>query len=208
LREAHLALDRAALRAPVEGYVAKRSVQLGQRVPAGAPLMSVIALDRVWVEANFKESQLQNLRIGQPVELVADVYGGRVVYRGTVEGLGAGTGAAFALLPAQNATGNWIKVVQRVPVRIALDALELAAHPLRVGLSMVAKVDVRHTDGRVLADGARSAAAAQTRVFEQGSNAADAAVRRIIAANAGRPRRTSLPVVAASAPVASTIATK
>src|SRR6202008_3048782 len=126
VREAYLALKRADLLAPVDGLVAKRSVQRGQRIAAGAPLMSVIALNDVWIEANFKESQLKNLRIGQPVELQADVYGKKVDYRGTIEGLGAGTGAAFALLPAQNATGNWIKVVQRVPVRIKLDAKELA----------------------------------------------------------------------------------
>ncbi len=186
VREAYLALKRASLLAPVDGFVAKRSVQLGQRVAAGTPLMSLIALDQVWVEANFKESQLQNLRIGQPVELVADVYGNKVPYHGVVEGLGAGTGAAFALLPAQNATGNWIKVVQRVPVRITLDAKELAAHPLRVGLSMDAKVDVSRTDGRMLAaDGERSPLA-QTKVFEQNGAAADAEVRRIIAANGGR----------------------
>ncbi|MEO6363523.1 MAG: efflux RND transporter periplasmic adaptor subunit, partial [Caldimonas sp.] len=136
VREAFLALSRTELSAPIDGYVARRSVQLGQRVQAGAPLLSVIALSEVWVDANFKESQLRNLRIGQPAELEADVYGKKVVYHGRVEGLGAGTGAAFALLPAQNATGNWIKVVQRVPVRVTLDAKEVQAHPLRVGLSM------------------------------------------------------------------------
>jgi membrane fusion protein (multidrug efflux system) len=122
VREAALALKRAELPAPIEGHVAKRSVQLGQRVQAGAPLMTVVALDHLWVDANFKEGQLAELRIGQPAELKADVYGSQVTYHGTVQGLGAGTGAAFSLLPAQNATGNWIKVVQRVPVRIALDA--------------------------------------------------------------------------------------
>ena len=199
VREAYLALKRAELLAPVDGYVAKRSVQLGQRVQAGAPLMSVIALNQVWVEANFKESQLQNLRIGQPVELVADVYGKKVAYHGTIEGLGAGTGAAFALLPAQNATGNWIKVVQRVPVRIALDPKELAEHPLRVGLSMDAKVDVSKTDGRMLADAARASAGAQTNVFDQNNSAADAEVRKIIAANGGAAgkRRSRWPRAAA-----------
>ena len=141
----------------MDGYVARRNVQLGQRVQAGAPLLSVIALDQVWVEANFKESQLQKLRLGQPVELTADVYGKKVVYHGQIDGLGAGTGAAFALLPAQNATGNWIKVVQRVPVRIKLDAAELQQHPLRVGLSMEARVDVSQTDGGVLAADASTA---------------------------------------------------
>ena len=141
VREAWLAMSRSELLAPVDGYVAKRSVQLGQRVQAGAPLLSVVALDQVWVDANFKEVQLRQLRIGQPATLEADVYGRKVEYHGTVEGLGAGTGAAFALLPAQNATGNWIKVVQRVPVRIALDPRELQSHPLRVGVSMKAVVD-------------------------------------------------------------------
>jgi len=185
VREAYLALKRADLIAPVDGFVAKRSVQLGQRIAAGAPLMSVIALNDVWVEANFKESQLKNLRIGQPVELQADVYGKKVEYRGAIEGLGAGTGAAFALLPAQNATGNWIKVVQRVPVRIKLDAKELAEHPLRVGLSMDAKVDISNTDGRMLADGSRASVINQTKVFDEINSAADGDVRRIIAANGG-----------------------
>jgi membrane fusion protein (multidrug efflux system) len=186
VREAYLALRRVELVAPVDGYVARRSVQLGQRVQAGAPLLSVVALQGVWVDANFKEGQLRNLRIGQPVELAADVYGKKVTYHGKIEGLGAGTGAAFALLPAQNATGNWIKVVQRVPVRIALDAKEVAEHPLRVGLSMDATVDVSHTEGRVLADVAQRPARAQTSVFDQGNEQADAEVRKIIAANLGR----------------------
>jgi membrane fusion protein (multidrug efflux system) len=186
VREAYLALSRTELVAPVDGYVARRSVQLGQRIQAGAPLLSVIALSEVWVDANFKEGQLRYLRIGQPVELEADVYGKKVVYHGTVEGLGAGTGAAFALLPAQNATGNWIKVVQRVPVRIALDAKEVAEHPLRVGLSMDAKVDVHDTEGRVLASATQRPARTQTSVFDRGNDQADAEVKKIIAANMGR----------------------
>ena len=186
VREAYLALKRADLLAPIDGFVAKRSVQLGQRVAAGAPLLSLIALNQVWVEANFKESQLQNLRIGQPVELQADVYGKKVIYHGNVDGLGAGTGAAFSLLPAQNATGNWIKVVQRVPVRVTFDAKELVEHPLRVGLSMEARVDVSKTDGRMLADASRVSTATQTNVFDTHNSAADAEVRQIIAANGGR----------------------
>ncbi|MEI8326901.1 MAG: efflux RND transporter periplasmic adaptor subunit [Betaproteobacteria bacterium] len=186
VREAYLALKRCDLLAPTAGFVAKRSVQLGQRVAAGVPLLSVIALNQVWVEANFKESQLQRLRLGQPVELVADVYGSKVNYHGVIDGLGAGTGAAFSLLPAQNATGNWIKVVQRVPVRITLDPKELVAHPLRVGLSMEARVDVGKDDGRMLADASRASQLAQTRVFEQNNSAADAQVRKIIAANSAR----------------------
>ena len=185
VREAYIALKRVELLAPVDGYVARRNVQLGQRVQAGAPLLSVIALNQVWVEANFKESQLQKLRLGQPAELTADVYGKKVVYHGTVDGLGAGTGAAFALLPAQNATGNWIKVVQRVPVRIHLDPAELVEHPLRVGLSMDATVDVSHTEGRMLADDAKAATPSQTTVFDQDSREADARVHKIIAAHGG-----------------------
>ena len=223
VREAYLALKRADLLAPVDGYVAKRSVQLGARVQAGAPLMSVIALNQVWVEANFKESQLQKLRIGQPVTLVADVYGKKVEYSGAIEGLGAGTGAAFALLPAQNATGNWIKVVQRVPVRITLDAKQLVEHPLRVGLSMDAKVDTSQTNGRMLADASRVSAVAQTNVFEQNNTAADAEVRKIIVANGGKVGKidvasntkaatpsastsTATPVAAASAASVATLA--
>ncbi|MBW8779848.1 MAG: HlyD family efflux transporter periplasmic adaptor subunit, partial [Burkholderiales bacterium] len=133
VREAWLAVQRAEVPAPVSGTVARRSVQVGQRVQAGVPLMSVVTLDNPWVDANFKEGQLERLRIGQPATLEADVYGKHVVFHGKVEGLGAGTGAAFSLLPAQNATGNWIKVVQRVPVRIALDPKEVAQNPLRVG---------------------------------------------------------------------------
>ncbi len=186
VREAYLALRRVELLAPVDGYVARRSVQLGQRVQAGTPLLSVVALNDVWVDANFKESQLRNLRIGQPVELQADVYGKKVDYHGTIEGLGAGTGAAFALLPAQNATGNWIKVVQRVPVRIALDPKEMVSHPLRVGLSMDVKVDVRKTDGHMLADASDRASHFSTAVFDDSNAAADAAVSKIIAANVGR----------------------
>ena len=185
LREAYIALKRSDLPAPLDGVVARRSVQIGQRVAAGAPLMSVVALDRLWVDANFKEAQLGGLRIGQPVTLSSDVYGRRVRFRGTVGGLGAGTGAAFALLPAQNATGNWIKIVQRVPVRILLDPADLAAHPLRVGLSMEVSVDVSDRRGRTLAEAPRSQPVAQTTVFEVLASAADAQVARVIAANGG-----------------------
>jgi membrane fusion protein (multidrug efflux system) len=206
VREAYLALHRAELLAPVDGFVAKRSVQLGQRVQAGAPLMSVIALNQVWVEANFKESQLKNLRIDQPVTLEADVYGKKVEYNGRIEGLGAGTGAAFALLPAQNATGNWIKVVQRVPVRIKLDPKELVEHPLRVGLSMDAKVDISKTEGRMLADASRASSVAQTSVFEQNNSAADAEVRRIIVANGGKASAPAVARGVAKAPMTASAA--
>ena len=144
---------RTELPAPVAGFVARRNVQLGQRVSPGTPLMAVVPLDQVWVDANFKEPQLARMRVGQPVTLTADLYGTHVVYHGTVAGFGAGTGAAFSLLPAQNATGNWIKIVQRVPVRIALDPHELAAHPLQIGLSMKADVDVSNGGGGTHAAG-------------------------------------------------------
>ncbi|MDR1887999.1 MAG: HlyD family efflux transporter periplasmic adaptor subunit [Zoogloeaceae bacterium] len=139
--EAWLAWSRSHITAPVAGQVAKRNTQVGQRVAAGAPLMAVIPLEQLWVDANFKEVQLDKMRIGQPVTLTADVYGADIRYRGRVAGFAAGTGSAFALLPAQNATGNWIKVVQRVPVRVELEAADLQAHPLRIGLSMRVKVD-------------------------------------------------------------------
>lgn len=147
VQEAMLTQARSTLRAPVAGEIAKRNVQVGQRVAPGAPLMAIVPLEQLWVEANFKESQLRDMRVGQKVTLTADVYGSDVQYDGKIAGLGAGTGAAFALLPAQNATGNWIKVVQRVPVRISLDAKQLAEHPLRIGLSMHAKVNLRDQNG-------------------------------------------------------------
>ncbi|HVZ42910.1 MAG TPA: efflux RND transporter periplasmic adaptor subunit [Ramlibacter sp.] len=189
VREAWLATQRAALPAPVDGYVAKRTAQLGQRVNAGAPLMTIVPLNQLWVDANFKEVQLRKIRIGQPVKLTADVYGKHVEYDGVVQGLGVGTGAAFALLPAQNATGNWIKVVQRVPVRVALDAQQLQRNPLRVGLSMDVTVDVSNQDGRTLADAPRNAPVSQTPVFAGSEEGADTEVRRIIAANTGRDLR-------------------
>ena len=186
VREAYLLLHRAGLPAPVDGTIAKRSVQLGQRVAAGTPLMSIIPLNQLWVDANFKEVQLRQIRIGQPVKLTADVYGKRMEYRGTVAGLSAGTGAAFSLLPAQNATGNWIKVVQRVPVRVTLDAKQLAENPLRVGLSMEATVDTSDQSGKTLADTARPASAVQTEVYASMDKGADDEVRRVIAANLGK----------------------
>ena len=190
LRETWLALQRNELPAPVDGWVARRSVQLGQRVAAGTPLMAVVGLREAWVDANFKESQLARLRIGQGATLIADVYGDKIEYHGKVVGLSAGTGAAFALLPAQNATGNWIKVVQRVPVRIELDPKEMAEHPLRVGLSMEVKVDVQQQDGPTLAQAGRGKPAGQTAVFDQLDQRAEQEVQRIIKANAGSGART------------------
>jgi membrane fusion protein (multidrug efflux system) len=183
VRDAYLTFARTELPAPVAGFVAKRAVQLGQRVSPGTPLMAIVPLDQVWVDANFKEPQLASMRIGQPVTLHADIYGGKVVYHGTIAGFGAGTGSAFALLPAQNATGNWIKIVQRVPVRIALDAKELATHPLQIGLSMQADVDTHQRSGDRLPQLGAPAQAHETDVFRSLGELADARVKAIIAAN-------------------------
>ncbi len=187
VHEAQLAVQRAHLISPIDGQVARRAVQTGQRVAAGAPLMSVVALEQVWVDANFKESQLANLRIGQPVSLHADLYGKQVEYHGKVDGLGAGTGSAFALLPAQNASGNWIKVVQRLPVRIALERAEVVTHPLRVGLSMRVTVDVTNREGALLPAAQHAPAAAVAPVVppDPARIASDELVRRIIAENMG-----------------------
>lgn len=151
LRDSSLALRRTTIRAPVSGIVAKRAVQVGQHISAGAPLLAVVPLDDVWIDANFKESQLKDVRVGQPVRVHADLYGDDVEYTGTVAGLSAGSGSAFALLPSQNASGNWIKIVQRLPVRIALDPAQLEEHPLRVGLSMHAEIDIRDASGPLIA---------------------------------------------------------
>ncbi len=150
LRNAAIVRGHMQLIAPVSGVVAQRSVQVGQQIAAGTPLMAVVPMDGVWIDANFKEVQLGELRIGQPVDVHVDAYGDDVVYRGKVSGFGAGTGAAFALLPPQNASGNWIKIVQRVPVRIALDPAEVRGHPLRIGLSASVSIDVRDTTGAPL----------------------------------------------------------
>jgi membrane fusion protein (multidrug efflux system) len=191
VRNAALALHRTQLRAPVSGVIAKRSVQVGQRVAAGAPLMGLVPLDDVWVDANFKEVQLRNIRVGQPVRLRADLYGSHVEFHGKIAGVSAGSGSAFALLPAQNASGNWIKIVQRLPVRIMIDPQDLKAHPLRVGLSMTAEVDVRDTSGPVMATQVRNvpqpaqASAGDDPELEQ-------RIRDIVALNAGRVVRPSL----------------
>ena len=184
VHDAYLTYARTALPAPVSGYVAKRSVQLGQRVSPGTPLMAVVPLEQVWVDANFKEAQLAGMRAGQPVKVTADIYGGKVVYHGRVAGFGAGTGAAFALLPAQNATGNWIKIVQRVPVRIALDPKELSEHPLQIGLSMQAEVDTRERGGNRLPEISQGTVYS-TDVFRSVEERADARVKAVIAANEG-----------------------
>ena len=180
---AYLNFARTVLPAPVSGFVARRDVQLGERVSTGTPLMSVVPLNEVWVDANFKESQLDSMRVGQPVTLTSDLYGSDVVFHGRVIGFGAGTGSAFSLLPAQNATGNWIKIVQRVPVRVALDPRELAQHPLQIGLSMKAYVDVRDDGGQRLPEVATNDPDYSTDVFQSVTAQADAMVQQIIAAN-------------------------
>lgn len=185
VQAAYLAYARTSLPAPISGYVARRSVQLGQRVAAGTPLLSIVPLNALWVDANFKEVQVAHMRIGQPVTLHSDVYGSDVIYHGKVDGFAAGTGSAFALLPAQNASGNWIKVVQRVPVRIALDPKELESRPLRIGLSMQVKVDIAHDAGTSLttAAAARAEPAYKTAVFDATGKEAAALIAGIIAAN-------------------------
>ena len=182
-RAAWVAAQRNAIYAPVSGYVAERSVQLGNSVQPGQQLMTVVPLHDLWIDANFKESQLRHIRIGQPAKVVSDLYGGDAEYHGKVIGLGAGTGSVFSLLPAQNATGNWIKVVQRVPVRIALDNKELDQHPLRIGLSTDVTVDIRHDQGSVLASTSTPQPVAQTDVYDQMASKADAEADRIIRAN-------------------------
>jgi len=181
LRDAYLDYARNTLPAPVTGYVAQRSVQVGERVAPGTPLMAIVPLDGVWVDANFKEVQLRRMRIGQPVTMTADVYGSSVKYHGHVIGFSAGTGSAFATLPAQNATGNWIKIVQRLPVRIALDQKELEVHPLRIGLSMSVDADTRDDSGTQLAAAVNTTY--RTDVFEQYGAQADAEIAKIIEQN-------------------------
>ena len=183
-RAAYLDDERTTLVAPVTGYVAMRSVQLGQRVAPGTPLMAVVPLHEVWIDANFKETQLTHMRIGQPVEIESDVYGGAVKYRGKVQSLGIGTGSAFALLPAQNATGNWIKIVQRIPVRVVFtDPKQLDQHPLRIGMSLAVSVSLHDRNGPMLAQQPPTQPAFSTDVYEQQAHQADALIAGIIHAN-------------------------
>ncbi|MEX6674509.1 HlyD family efflux transporter periplasmic adaptor subunit [Pseudomonas sp. W2Oct36] len=192
LRDAFVARDRTVVLAPVTGVVTRRSVQVGQRISPGVALMTVVPLDHLWVNANFKESQLEHIRIGQPVTLTADSYGTDVVFHGTVAGLDAGSGSAFALLPAQNATGNWIKVTQRVPVKIALDPQEIARNPLRLGISMRVKVDTRAQDGDVLRADVPREDLYSTAVFDNELKNADALVESVITENEGAQRAPAL----------------
>jgi membrane fusion protein (multidrug efflux system) len=185
-RDAWIAAQRNAVVAPVTGYVAERSVQLGQHIQAGEALMTVIPLHALWVDANFKEVQLRNLRIGQKAEVRSDLYGGSFIFHGHVQGMSAGTGAAFSLLPPQNASGNWIKVVQRVPVRILIDDNDLVKSPLRVGLSATVTVDTTSRDGPVLAMQPNDKPVGDTQVYvqdlEKANAEADAVVRRNLGA--------------------------
>ncbi|MBV9621091.1 MAG: efflux RND transporter periplasmic adaptor subunit [Gammaproteobacteria bacterium] len=183
VERAWLALQRTSVRAPVSGYIARRVVQLGEHIAPGAPLMLIVPPERLWIDANFKEVQLTRMRIGQPATVRADLYGRHVEFHGTVAGLGMGTGAAFALLPAQNATGNWIKVVQRVPVRISLPAAELQAHPLRIGLSTRVSVSTRDASGPQLAPRVRQSPVLQTAAYEMDHGAIEARIADIIRAN-------------------------
>ena len=185
-RTAAISRGHMHLTATVDGVVAQRSVQLGQQVAPGTPLMAVVPLDKVWIDANFRETQLRNIRIGQPATVTADVYGDDAVYHGHVIGLGAGTGNAFALLPPQNASGNWIKIVQRLPVRIALDPKELLEHPLRIGMSVMAEVDVRDRSGPLLAQPANGGF--QSKKSDALNPSVEGDIQRIIAANRGTGR--------------------
>ncbi|MEW9623009.1 HlyD family secretion protein [Rhodanobacter geophilus] len=183
-RAAYLDDERTTLVAPVTGYVAMRSVQLGQRVAPGAPLMAVVPLHEVWIDANFKETQLTHMRIGQPVTIVSDVYGSAVKYQGKVQSLGIGTGSAFSLLPAQNATGNWIKIVQRIPARVVFtDPRQLDQHPLRIGMSLAVEVNLHDQNGPMLAQQPPAQPAFSTDVYEQQAAKADALIAQIIHAN-------------------------
>jgi len=184
VRDAALSLSRTTIASPVDGVVGKKGVQLGQRVAPGTPLMAVVPLADVWVDANFKEVQLRRMRIGQPVTVHADLYGGDVTYHARVKGFSPGTGAAFALLPAQNASGNWLKIVQRVPVRLTLDPAEVQAHPLRIGLSMHVEVDLHDESGPMLA-APNSAIVASMPSHAQRDPQVEATIARIIAGNSG-----------------------
>ncbi len=185
VRDAWLDLQRTDIRSPIDGYVSRRSVQVGSQISTSTPLLAVVPATHLWVDANFKETQLAGVRIGQPATIVSDIYGDDVVYHGKVAGLDMGTGSAFSLLPAQNATGNWIKVVQRLPVRIELNPDEVAAHPLRIGLSTLVKVDTQSKEGAVLAGNVRPQAAYTSDALVIDLAPANQMIAAIIRANAG-----------------------
>ena len=186
VRNAWLALARTDIRSPVDGYVSRRSVQVGAQISPSTPLMAVVPAKGMWIDANFKETQLSAMRIGQPVKVITDFYGDDVVFHGTVTGLDMGTGSAFSLLPAQNASGNWIKVVQRLPVRISLDPAELEQYPLRIGLSGEVTVDTQNTQGPVLSKNVRTTPAYHTNALSIDMQPADQMIADIIKHNAGQ----------------------
>jgi len=185
VRNAWLALQRTKIVSPMTGYVSRRSVQPGAQISSSTPLMAVVPATNLWVDANFKETQLAHMRIGQSATIVSDIYGDEVKYTGKVVGLDMGTGSAFSLLPAQNATGNWIKVVQRLPVRIELDEKQLADHPLRIGLSTLVTVDTANRDGQMLANQARSNPAYESNAREISLEPVNKLIDEIVKANAG-----------------------
>lgn len=185
VRDAWLALERTQIRSPITGYVSRRSVQVGAQITPSTPLMAVVPADQIWIDANFKETQLADMRIGQSATVVSDMYGDDVVYQGKVAGLDMGTGSAFSLLPAQNATGNWIKVVQRLPVRIELDPKQVAEHPLRIGLSTLVTVDTAGKKGAVLAEQARTKPAYTSNVLTLDLAPVNQVIADIIRTNAG-----------------------
>ncbi|KOA69857.1 multidrug efflux MFS transporter periplasmic adaptor subunit EmrA [Pantoea sp. CFSAN033090] len=185
LRDAWLALQRTEIRSPMDGFVSRRSVQVGSQISTSTPLLAVVPATNLWVDANFKETQLAGVRIGQPVTVVADIYGDEVVYQGKVAGLDMGTGSAFSLLPAQNATGNWIKVVQRLPVRIELNQEDIARHPLRIGLSTLVKIDTTSKEGSALATSARQQAAYSSNALAIDLAPVNQLITYIVRANAG-----------------------
>lgn len=184
MREAWLALQRTKIRSPVTGYVAQRNVQVGETLSAGQALLSIVPADQLWIDANFKETQLSGVRIGQKVSVVSDLYGSNVVFDGVVEGINMGTGGAFSVLPAQNATGNWIKVVQRLPVRITLDAEQLKAYPLRIGLSTTVTLRENNNNGPALSTTQRQKPAYQSQALVLDTSSIDQEIQDIIKANA------------------------
>ncbi|HHT0279191.1 TPA: multidrug efflux MFS transporter periplasmic adaptor subunit EmrA [Klebsiella oxytoca] len=185
VRNAWLALQRTKIVSPISGYVSRRSVQPGAQITTTTPLMAVVPATNLWIDANFKETQLAHMRIGQPATVISDIYGDDVKYTGKVVGLDMGTGSAFSLLPAQNATGNWIKVVQRLPVRIELDEKQLAEHPLRIGLSTLVEVNTTDRGGEMLASQVRSAPVYESNAREIGLEPVNKLINDIIQANAG-----------------------
>lgn len=183
VKQAWLNLQRTKITSPIDGYVARRSTQVGQKVAVGSALMAVIANDQMWVDANFKETQLKDMRIGQPVKLSFDLYGHDVKFDGKIEGIEMGTGSAFSVLPAQNATGNWIKVVQRVPVRISLDPQQITRYPLRIGLSTLVEVNIADTKGEMLSQQKRTAPLYATNTLSYDESAVENLIEKIIRDN-------------------------